>query len=65
MIKRTQNPRLSMFVVAVILCALFVGNGKADNGAALVAHPVSGISIDGQFNDWPAQAVRYRIALPE
>ena len=36
----------------------------AHNGALATAVPVAGITIDGDFSDWPAGMTRYPIALP-
>lgn len=47
------------------LCLLFLlaalGRAEAHNGAVAIAVPVAGITIDGDFSDWPADMRRYPI----
>src|SRR4051812_45082197 len=45
-----------VFTNMIIAHSLF-----AHNGSVAYAYPLGKISIDGDFSDWPKDAVRYRI----
>ena len=49
---------LGLFLLSLSLPA------AAHNRAVAIAVPVEGITIDGDFSDWPETMVRYPIALP-
>lgn len=48
-----------------LLALLWPARVQAHNGAVAIAVPVAGITIDGDFSDWPAEMRRYPILLQE
>jgi signal transduction histidine kinase/ligand-binding sensor domain-containing protein/CheY-like chemotaxis protein len=44
---------------------LWAGSARAHNGALAVAAPLSGITVDGCLDDWPADLPRYDVDLVE
>ncbi|MBI2506330.1 MAG: SpoIIE family protein phosphatase [Candidatus Latescibacteria bacterium] len=58
--------RTSLYVLCLCsIAALWPTPTHAHNGAFAIAVPVAGITIDGDFSDWPAGMTRYPIALLE
>lgn len=43
------------------ICALFCQASFAHNGSVAYAYPLGKIKVDGDFTDWPADAVKYKI----
>ncbi|MCC7265128.1 MAG: hypothetical protein IT369_21695, partial [Candidatus Latescibacteria bacterium] len=54
---------LGAFAAGLIL--LLAGPALAHNGSIAVAVPVAGITLDGDFSDWPDGLTSYPITLPE
>jgi len=46
----------------LLVCISFFINGFAHNGSVAYAYPLGLIKIDGDLSDWPANAIKYRIA---
>jgi signal transduction histidine kinase/ligand-binding sensor domain-containing protein/DNA-binding NarL/FixJ family response regulator len=51
--------------LAVALLSLTCLPAASHNGAVALAHPVTGLTIDGDLSDWPEHIPAYPIALPE
>lgn len=41
------------FFIALIAFSIAGGRCFADNGAVVLAHPLEGVAVDGDFSDWP------------
>ena len=50
---------------SILIAALLAVRAEAHNGAVALAYPVEGITVDGDFSDWPEDLRRYPIALAE
>ena len=57
-------PYLSIWAATALLTGLSCPS-DAHNGAAAIAVPVEGITIDGDLSDWPEDMVRYPILFRE
>lgn len=51
--------------IGIAICCLLAWSGRAHNGKVLVADAVEGITIDGDFSDWPESVVRRGVTLTE
>jgi CubicO group peptidase (beta-lactamase class C family) len=57
------QPLIKTMCILVISCALCI-QLFAHNGSVALAWPLTGkITVDGNFNDWPANATKHMIAL--
>jgi|APSaa5957512622_1039677.scaffolds.fasta_scaffold38826_2 hypothetical protein len=49
----------------LLLTLLLPTSSSSHNGAMAIAVPIEGITVDGDFSDWPEGMREYPIALPE
>ena len=52
-------------LLAALALTLLAGAVRAHNGAVALAAPATGIRLDGDLSDWPADLRRYPIARAE
>ena len=54
--------RISIKTICVLsFCFLFCQHLFAHNGSVAYAYPLGKITVDGDFSDWPQEAVKYKI----
>ena len=51
--------------IIVLLLLLFPLQAQSHNGAAALAYPIEGITLDGDLSDWPQDGPRYPIRFAE
>lgn len=61
----SPNSVLAIGTLSLLTLLLLYLPVRAHNGAVAIAVPVKGITIDGDFSDWPEGMRRYPIELPE
>ena len=54
--------RSTQTICTLLFCCLFCRQATAHNGSVAYAYPLSKITVDGDFADWPTNAVKYPIA---
>ena len=62
--KRTFTGLLSWYLLS-LLALLWPATTEAHSGTVAIAVPVAGITLDGDFSDWPAEMRRYPILYRE
>ena len=48
-------------ICALSFCFLFCQHLFAHNGSVAYAYPLGKITVDGDFSDWPQDAMKYKI----
>ena len=60
------RPRLLPALSSVtLICLIWALPARAHNGAVAVAYPVTGITVDGDLSDWPADLPLHAVELTE
>src|SRR6187551_1167337 len=58
-----MSPTFIKTICTLTLYFLLGQHLLAHNGSVAYAYPVGKITIDGHFEDWPGDAIKYRIAM--
>jgi CubicO group peptidase (beta-lactamase class C family) len=58
-----MSPTFIKTICTLTFCFLLGQHLLAHNGSVAYAYPLGKITIDGHFDDWPADATKYKIAM--